>query len=304
MKSFLERNKSPLTSTITCIVSVFLAIFANHFYRYIIISTDEKQNVHTTRFLFFAIVTFTVIGIFIIAKFSEWIKAIIWPEYKDDLYMKHAFLKIRQLGSKRQKNFQEAEVMTGQIADATFLIQETVQNLQLVVESCYDFFESAFTKTGQLQDSIKFETTFMTKSYIDNEITIPCSANKEQRTPVSMLLRKDDNTIFKNTETAKIYNEGKRKMVLVENTDNDKEYIETYSNQKSRIKSSVILPVKSHENDILGTLVVHCNKPGFFKNSRYDFWNELLELFSVELGYHKLFLDCLIMDNLKCEKPF
>ena len=66
----------------------------------------------------------------------------------------------------------------------------------------------------------------------------------------------------------------------------------------------MILPVLSHKNELLGTLVIHCNQAGFFKTSRYDFWNERLEIFSVELGYHKLLLDYYIESNPNATKPF
>ena len=304
MKSFLQWNKSAIVSTIASVASIFLAMLANQLYSFFVNEIDSESDAGIKIFLFVSICIFTIVAIFFVTKISDIIKSKIWPEYKDDQYMKHAFLKIRQLGSNRQKCFQEAQKCTNQVADVDFLVQETMQNMQLVVESCYDFFESAFTITGQLQEPIKFESTFMTLSYRDNEITIPCSANKERRTPPSMLLREKNVKIFENTETAKIYKKPSPKMILVENTQENNDYAETYDNQKARIKSSIILPVKSHENALLGTLVVHCNQSGFFKMSRYDFWNELLELFSVELGYHKLFLDSLVKDNPDAEKPF
>ena len=93
-------------------------------------------------------------------------------------------------------------------------------------------------------------------------------------------------------------------MILVEDTSADKSYAKTYSDQKSRIKSSVILPVLSHKNELLGTLVVHCNQACFFKMERRDFWNELLEMFSVELGYQKLLLDYYIEEYSDAHKPF
>lgn len=89
-----------------------------------------------------------------------------------------------------------------------------------------------------------------------------------------------------------------------EDTSTDDTYYETYQNQKDRIKSSVILPVLSHKNELLGTLVVHCNQPSFFRKSRFAFWKELLEIFSVELGYQKLLLDYYIENNPHAKKPF
>ena len=302
MKAFFERHRSAITSTVASAVSIGLAVLANQLYSFLSRTTDDGLEKPVKTIIIVAIIIVTIVAIFFVSLLSEFIKGKIWPEYNDDQYMKHAFLKIRQLGSNRQKIFQEA--LNGDQKElADLFIEKTMQNMQLVVESCYDFFESAFSKTGQLIEPIKFESTFMTKSYIDNEITIPCSANKEKRTPVSMLMRKENPSILCNTETAKIYKMPNPKMVLVENTNKTSDYTETYQGQKSRIKSSVIMPVKSHENALLGTLVVHCNQEGFFKQSRSDFWNELLELFSVELGYHKLVLDYLV-EQPGANKPF
>ena len=303
MKDFLGKHKSAISSTVASVVSILIALLANQLYTFLRSSFVDDLANGVKAIIVSSIIIITFVAIFLVSVLFENIKLKIWPEYYDDQYMKHAFLKIRQLGSNRQKKFQESNNHTENDL-ANLFIEKTVQNMQLVVESCYDFFESAFSKTGQLLEPIKFESTFMTKSYIDSEITIPCSANKEKRTPVSMLMRKENIKILENTETAKIYKMQNPQMVLVEDTSVNTEYAETYDKQKERIKSSIILPVKSHENELLGTLVVHCNQDGFFKKSRYAFWNELLELFSVELGYHKLVLDYLVNNYENVNKPF
>lgn len=263
--------------------------------------TEIGAGVKTGILILFFVVT---IGFFfVVSLIAEKVKEKLWPERLDNQYMKHAFLHIKNLGSNRQEVFQEYQGFFGSEDTDEFMVFEIVRDMQLIVQSCYSFFDSAFNKTGELIDDIKFEATFMTKSYIDKEITIPCSANKENRTPTSMIFRKDNPHIFDTTETAKVYRAQKPTMILVEDTA-DADYSDTYANQKNRIKSTVVLPVLSHENKLLGTLVVHCDRAGFFRRNRYRFWNELLEIFSVEIGYQKLLLDYYIEKNPAVRKPF
>lgn len=304
MKDFIERNKTTISSTVTSCVSVFLAIAANLLYKWLLSSIDAKKSLPTKVFLFICIIALAILSFWALSVIAEKIKAKIWPEFQDDRVMKHAFLKIRQLGSNRQRVFQENHNESLPMSNEAAMIRETVQNMQLVVESCYDFFESVFSKTGQLIEPISFETTFMTESYNDNKLTIPCSANKEKRTPISMLFRAEKKDIYDSTVTASIYSMDRPKLIIIEDTAKDDNYIETYTEQKKRIKSSAVMPILSHNNVLLGTLVVHCNQPSFFKKNRYDFWNELLELFSVELGYYKLYLDYLLCAYPDSSKPF
>ena len=304
MKQLLKRNSAVVVSTATSIASVLLSILASALYDYLIAASKSVVGIAVKLFYGFTIIIFTAALICLMSYLAELIKRKIWPDIMDNHYMKLAFLKIRKLGSIRQETFQETKKCAAAQDISEFMIQECVSNMQLAVQSCYDFFDSAFSVSGQLVDEIKFESTFMTKSYCDGEITIPCSANKENRTPVSMLHRTNNPKIFANTETDKIYKMDRPVMVLVEDTSANVEYVETYSNQKARIKSSVILPVLSHENVVLGTLVVHCDKAGFFKKEMYNFWNELLEMFSVEIGYQKLLLDYYIENSPHATKPF
>ena len=59
-----------------------------------------------------------------------------------------------------------------------------------------------------------------------------------------------------------------------------------------------VLPILSPQNELLGTLVVCVNQANFFKKQERYFWNELLEIYSVELGYHYLALKyCISLNN-------
>lgn len=301
---YIKKKRTVITSTVSSVVSIALAILATVLYNWIVAALKQDASFGIKCFFGVALIIITIVIIYVVSLFSEFIKGKIWPENFEDEYMKHAFLHIRKLGANRQESFHKSQRNYPDSSPEERMMKETLQNMQLAVDSCYAFFESAFSTTGQLVDDISFESTFMTKSYIDEKITIPCSANKENRTPISMLHRSENPDIFDDTETAKIYRLERPVMILVENTEDDNEYAEIYADQKSRIKSSVILPVLSHENALLGTLVVHCNLAGFFQQEKYDFWKELLEMFSVEIGYQKLLLDYYVEKKPSIEKPF
>lgn len=182
-----------------------------------------------------------------------------------------------------------------------------VQNIKDVVESCYDLFDSRYTTSKSLVKAMDFEATFMTISYKDNYITIPASFNKERRAPHSMLKRDNNKEIYDGTETWKIYNQEREnetpRMIIIEDSQT-KDYKSLYPNQKERIKSSIILPIFSPENKLLGTLVVHCKTTKFFRETKRSYWRELLEIFSVEIGKQKIILDKIINKNPAIEKPF
>lgn len=304
MKKIIKKYQFPIASTISSILSVFLAIFSNYLYEQFTQLVAEKFTLGGFIFVGGVFVFVTLISFFVVACMIQSLRKKVFPEFEDDRYMRQAFLQLRNLGGKRQKEFQELLHRTSTNPSNQFLVDESFRCMQLTVECCYDFFQGSFSKIGELIDDIQFEVTYMTKSYIDNEITIPCSANKEHRTPVSMVLRKDNPQIFNNTETAKIYSMDRPAMILIEDTIKDQDYISTYENQKARIRSTLILPILSHHYELLGTLVVHCNQSSFFKRTRYDFWKELLEMFSSEIGYYKLLIDYYISNDSSIRKPF
>jgi len=304
IKIFCEKYYSQTATTISTIISILLAILSNHLYKKL---TDLiKEHLSPPVIFIIGIIYIIALGFlfFSVACIVQWVEKKIYPEAWDDRHMKNAFLHLRRLGSNKQSSFQKAVCQNNSMLTNHFFINEFSKCMQLTVDCCYDFFRNSFSNPGKLVDDISFEVTFMTKSYIDDEITIPYSANKENRTPLSMLLRASNPKIFINTETAKIYKMKRPEMILVEDTEADPGYCTTYDNQKKRIRSTVILPVLSHHNELLGTLVVHCNQANFFKNSRYNFWRELLEMFSVEIGYYKLMLDYFINNNPSLVKPF
>lgn len=164
--------------------------------------------------------------------------------------------------------------------------------LQNLVGAAYESFEAAFGKSARTEDRIDFEVTFMTKSYEDGYITIPAWANRDARAPRSMILRKDRQPIYENTVTASTYRDLRPTIRIIEDTsDPAAGYQELYPDQKKRIKSSIVFPVLSDANELLGTLVVHCDAPRFFRHEDEKYWTDLLEIFSKRLALVKLKLD-------------
>ena len=77
-------------------------------------------------------------------------------------------------------------------------LNESLHNIKLLVEYLYALFESNYGQSEELERRINFEVTFMTKSFIDGNITIPAYANRDKRAPISMAKRQNipDNRLY------------------------------------------------------------------------------------------------------------
>lgn len=295
-KKFLTEKFDIISNVISAILSIVLSVIASLIY-------DSLKNEQTTKgniFILLSLSIFVLALIIVISIFSQKIKKRIFKDEKYNEYIQKAYLAIQNLSLKNQAILQEK---CNNSYDKKAIQEWVLEGMQLAVENCYDFFYTSFGGGVRLIEEIKFEVTYMTSSYKDGEITIPCSCNREGRTPTSMLMRSSNPNIYDNTVTAEIYNEYKEHckptFKIVENTENNYNFI--YDNQKNRIKSSIILPVLSHRSELLGTLVVHCNLKEFFKEQQRDFWYEIMQLFASELGMYKLLLDRVVE---KGDEPF
>lgn len=183
--------------------------------------------------------------------------------------------------------------------------------IQSIVDALYHALESEYGKEFSDNQRIDFEVTFMTKSYKDGKITIPASANKVGRSPHSMLKRELNPNTYENTMTNKLYSSNRPDPIIIEDTEDIKAgYEEVYPGQKKRIKSSIIYPILSDKNELLGTLVVHCDKSSFFKWNKIKSWSDLLEIFSKKIALEKIKMDkfyqgkCAFPLTCKLVKPF
>ncbi len=163
----------------------------------------------------------------------------------------------------------------------------SIEEIQKIVSSAYSALEATYGKSSSSNERIDFEVTFMTRSFIDNHVTIPAAANKDARQPRSMLYRKDKPDIYENTVTASIYRSVSPKIQIISDT-SDSSYKEIYSGQKTRIKSSVVYPVLSNRNELLGTMVAHCDKSNFFSESKEKYWCDFMEIFSKRISYEMI----------------
>jgi hypothetical protein len=166
----------------------------------------------------------------------------------------------------------------------------SLSHVQALVEGLYQILQSQFGNAGSLLDEVDFEVTFMTKSYKDEQITIYAYENRDHRSPRSLVLRAKNPAIYDATVTAEVYRQVRPDMLITEDTGKEA-YSEVYPGQRERIRSAIVFPVLSDENALLGTIVVHCNKPGLFKRADAKFWRKLLEVYAKRIAYEKLCLD-------------
>ncbi len=169
----------------------------------------------------------------------------------------------------------------------------SVEVIREFVKAAYLTFSDSYGNGSDPMSRINFEVTFMTLSYRDSKITIPACANRDSRQPRSMVLRSSNPDIYKDTETAKIYNAPRPEPVIVNDTKQFQKYSELYPGELERLRSSIIYPVLSDKNELLGTVVTHCDKAGFFDSTRSKYWFELLEVFAKHIAVEKRKLDVL-----------
>lgn len=249
-------------------------------------------------------IPYCLISLIIVFFCNQWLRNRLFNTPNEEKYMKNAFLRLKEFGYKRQDSFRI--VSNSEISNSDyyeFLITSHKNSIDLVVSTCLDFFKNSFSEQGSLVSKTSFEVSFMSKSFTDDKITIVSSDNNTHRTPPSMLLRKSNSEIYENTETGKIYkhyntNPSETLAIhIIEDCTTQNEFTALYNGQKDFIKSMAVLPILSPQNELLGTLVICANQVSFFKAQESHFWNELLEIFSVELGYHYMALKYCININ-------
>jgi GAF domain-containing protein len=170
----------------------------------------------------------------------------------------------------------------------------SLESIRSYVKAAYLTFEDKFGQGSDPLERVNFEVTFMTLSHKDAAITIPACANRDNRSPRSMVLRVKQRDIYKDTETARIYSAPRPEPVIISDTSNEAKYSELYPGELSRLRSSIIYPVLSDKNELLGTLVLHCDKAKFFDASMGKYWYELIEIFAKRIALEKKKIDMLV----------
>lgn len=201
----------------------------------------------------------------------------------------HAYVQVDRLLSNR------SAVIERSSGDRELLAKQftySLNNVKSIIDTTYNIFESVYGRSALPANRIDFEVTFMTKSLKDNEITIPAAANRDHKQPRSMIMRNADTTIYDNTVTAEIYEMDRPQMRIISDTTKES-YAELYEDQKKRICSSVVYPVLSNSNRLLGTIVVHCDKSGFFSRGDRKYWESLLEIFAKRIAMETITMEAL-----------
>ncbi len=220
--------------------------------------------------------------------------------------MSQTVLSLDVLIAKRLSRLHEAfaRYKTFGPTQATQLFETAVasmDHIKAVVEELQAVMESQFS--GAFDDPIDFEVTFMTRSFHDGKITIYAWQNRDRRAPISLNERNSTNPdIYASTVTAEVYQAARPQMRIVEDTGSptaSNTYVALYQGQLERIKSSVVYPVLSDRNEILGTLVVHCNRSGFFRMKDARFWRQLLEIYAKRVAYEKICLDLFLEIDIR-----
>lgn len=176
-------------------------------------------------------------------------------------------------------------------ADAALLFGSRTA-LNRIIQAVYELFEGAFGGGGDA--SVNFEATFMARSYRDGLLTIPAHANKDARAPVSLQQRERNPKIYEQTVSALVHQQESPSPRLIADTERDPAYNALYEGQKRRIRSSIVYPVRNAANGILGTIVVHCDKAGFFDPADEKYWTSVLEVFSKRVAVEKAKMDRLM----------
>lgn len=161
-----------------------------------------------------------------------------------------------------------------------------------LVEALFQTLETFYSSSAVPGENILFEVTFMTRSYRDDHITIAAWANREGRAPLSLQMRECNPKVYDRSVTAQIYEADRPVAIIVEDTgDPAQAYAQLYQGQLDRIKSTIVYPVLSDMNTVIGTIVAHCDRVGFFRHKDSGYWRELFEVFVSRIAVEKLRLD-------------
>ncbi len=192
------------------------------------------------------------------------------------------------------QNIEHLGVIGKAVSDVkqVYVPHDPLYSIRLLVHSLYETLEAHFSQAEHINERIEFEVTFMTRSYLDGKITVAAWANRDGRMPTSLSIRQDDPNIYDRTITAKLYLAQRPfPRVIPDTFDPHYEYSELYDHERDRIRSSIVYPVLSDQNRLIGTLVAHCDKPNFFQQSDLKYWREILEIFAKRIALEKLRLD-------------
>lgn len=187
----------------------------------------------------------------------------------------------------------------GKLADVPFAIEHHHRSMVNLAKALLGVFESHYSKGELPGERVSFEVSFMTESYRDGGITIAAWANSEGRAPPSLRTRDGNPGRYGETVTARMYEQERPNAIIVSDTsDPSTGYAELYGGELERIKSTIVYPVLSPDNAVLGTLVVHCDKTGFFRTEELQFLRSVLEPYAARFALARVQLDGFVKQGL------
>jgi hypothetical protein len=166
-----------------------------------------------------------------------------------------------------------------------------MSTIERVAKAVYNLLDSRYQSATLPGEATYFEVVVMTKSLLDNEITIAAWANSDKRRPTSLSERPHKLDFFKNTVTADVYRESESKRPeprLIPDTTVPGSYHHLYPGQAQRIKSTVVYPILSSQTTLLATLVASADRPNLFKKDDEKFWYWVLSLYERRVGLELL----------------
>lgn len=161
-----------------------------------------------------------------------------------------------------------------------------VQRINELIEAAWEVINSNHNVSNIATERVNFELTLITYSIRDSKLTIPAWRNRDDRRPKSLLMREQgDVDIYNRTEAAKMISNRITDTRIIKDTSEPLEnYDALYDDQKVRIRSSVLFPVLSPKSVHLGVIVLHCEKPGFFRVEDRRYWHELFSVFAPSIA--------------------
>ena len=137
----------------------------------------------------------------------------------------------------------------------------------------------------------------MTRSYRDAKITIAAWANPNDRMPNSLAKRRRQPDIYATTKTAAVYGMDEPFELIVDDT-HKPEHQHNYvlgPDQRDRIRSHIVWPILSPAHSLLGTFVLDCSEPYFFRPEDRPLWQTFCEAHSEPIALEKLRLDAAVL---------
>lgn len=228
---------------------------------------------------------------------------------------------VKSLGS---DDTTEQEKILSEVQEGNFnekLVRNCKKNIRSIVEACYasiqKYYSAEQSKRGEniLDDNFKLTVNFMTESYHitykENKETRPAIViaawkNFNDKQPRGMLQldknpkyyiygNPDANTEEEKgkSEPYKMYEDsraGKDIKIRINETTKD---IIMQEEDRTKFQSSIVAPVSTNSNELIGVLVIHCNKEGFFSTNDEVFLSNIMNVFTAGIKKEKLILDAI-----------